>query len=108
MTENNIYVGLNDATTMREEHSTEEYLDVLNIVCTSYHVSFTFNIIQGGYFNENGEYTRERTLVLTLIDADKDIVDAIARDLCAFFHQEKVLITENQVRAHYIQEKIQE
>ncbi len=32
--------------------------------------------------------------------------DAIAGDLCAFFHQEKVLITENQVRAYYIQEQL--
>lgn len=106
MTETKIYVGLADATTMRKEHTTEEYLSILNIVCTSYHVSFTFFLTQGGYFMENGDYVRERTLVLTLIDAEKGIIDAIARDLCAFFHQEKVLITENQVRAYYVQEEL--
>ena len=106
MTETKIYVGLTDATTRQEEHTTEEYLNILIIVCTSHHVSFTFILTKGGYFNENGEYTRKRTLVLTLIDADKAVVDAIARDLCAFFRQEKVLITENTVTAYYIKEEL--
>ncbi len=48
----------------------------------------------------------ENRIYVRLIDADKDIVDAIARDLCVFFHQEKVLITENQVRAYYVQEDL--
>jgi hypothetical protein len=39
-----------------------------------------------------------------LLDPQDGVVDAIARDLCAFFHQESVLITESKVRAYFIKE----
>ena len=56
--------------------------------------------------HENGEYTEELTLVISLIDVDKKIIDEIARDLCAFFHQESVMITEDRVRAYFISQDI--
>jgi len=30
----------------------------------------------------------------------------IAKDLCVFFHQESVLITQNSVRSYYIRERV--
>ena len=62
---------------------------------------------EGGYIHENGEYTKETTLVLTLIDVRKSTVNEIAKDLCSFFHQESVLITENLVRTYYVSESLQ-
>ena len=59
------------------------------------------------YFYENGEYVRETSLVLTLIDVDKAIVNDIAKDLCAFFHQESVLVTENRLQAHFVRETLE-
>ena len=67
----------------------------------------SFNVEEGGYVHEDGTYTRENTLVLTLIDADKSIVEEIAKDLCVFFHQESVLITEGRVHAYYISESLE-
>ena len=55
---------------------------------------------------ENGEYTEENTLVISLIDAKNEIVNEMARDLCVFFHQESVLITEDQVKAYLIEEHL--
>ena len=71
-------------------------------MCSSYHIPFSFSLAQGGYIHENGEYTEEGTLVISLIDVDKDIINEIAKDLCVFFHQESVLITEDRVRAYFI------
>ena len=62
---------------------------------------------EGGYIHENGEYTKETTLVLTLIDVRKSTVNEIAKDLCSFFHQESVLITENLVRTYYVSGRMQ-
>ncbi len=106
MTEAKIYVGLNDATTKLQRYNTKTYIEVMKYVCQSYHVSFSFALLEGGYFHENGDYSQEHTLVLTLIDGEKHVVEAIAKDLCAFFHQESVLITESMVRAYYVKEKI--
>lgn len=54
------------------------------------------------YFHENGEYIEEKTLILTLIDAEKDIVRKIAETLCRQFEQESVLITEDVVMGSFI------
>ena len=106
MIERTISVGLNDAATKQQEYQTEMYVDIMKHVCQSYHVAFSFIVSDGGYFHENGDYTQEKTLVICLIDTQKDIVDAIAKDLCVFFHQESVLITESEVRAYYLKEKL--
>lgn len=106
MIESKIYVGLNDVTTNTQLFESEKYIRVLRNVCYSYRVPFSFNVQEGGYIYENGEYARENSLVLTLIDVDKSVVNDIARDLCAFFHQESVLITENQIQAHFVHETL--
>ncbi len=106
MTETRIYVGLNDSQTLKQEHETEKYVSVLQQVCRAYRVPFSFTLSDGGYFHDDGSYTREKTLVLSLIDADRDTAREIARDLCAFFHQESVLITEGRVESCYVRESL--
>lgn len=49
----------------------------------------------------------ETSLVLTLIDVDKTVVKDIAKDLCAFFHQESVLVTESHLQAHFVRETLE-
>ena len=51
----------------------EKYIKVLRNVCHSYKVPFSFGIQEGGYIYENGEYARETSLVLTLIDVEKPL-----------------------------------
>ena len=106
MTETRIYIGLNDADTKTQLFETEKYMDILRDVCVAYGIPFSFVVNEGGYIHENGEYTKENTLVLTLIGVEKKTVDEIAKDLCAFFHQESVLITENQVRSYFIHDDL--
>lgn len=102
MSDTKIYIGLNDAETKEQKFETKRYLEVLKNVCRSYHMAFSVDIEQGGYFHDDGEYTEENSLVLTLIDADKAVVEEIAKDLCVFFHQESVLITEGYVSGRYV------
>ena len=108
MTEITISVGLNDAATKRQEYQTEMYVDIMKLVCQNYRVPFSFIVSDGGYFHENGDYTQEKTLVLCFLDPEEGVVDAIARDLCTFFHQESVLITESKIRAYFIKEQLSE
>lgn len=105
MTETKIYVGLNDSETKKQEHDTARYVSILKKVCRSYKVPFSVSLAQGGYMHENGEYTEEVTLIISLIDAEKQTINEIARDLCFFFHQESVLITEDRVRSYLINQQ---
>ena len=106
MIETKVYVGLNDSVEKKQLLETEKYINVLRNVCYAYNTPFSFAVEEGGYIHESGEYTKETTLVLTLIDVDRTKVNEIAKDLCSFFHQESVLITENLVRTYYVSETL--
>lgn len=107
MIETKIYIGLNDLTTNTQLFENEKYINVLRNVCYSYKVPFSFSVQEGGYIYENGEYARETSLALTLIDVDPAVVNDIAKDLCAFFHQESVLVTESQTHAYFVRENLE-
>ena len=102
MIKTDIYIGLNDRITKEQKFNTGRYIEVLKMVCRNYQVPFSFNLVQGGYMHESGEYTEENTLVLSLIDIDEQTVNEIAEDVCMFFNQESVLITTDRVRAYSI------
>lgn len=106
MIESKIYIGLNDETTNTQLFENEQYIKVLRNVCYAYKVPFSFSVQEGGYIYESGDYARETSLVLTLVDVDKAVVRSIAEDVCAFFHQESVLITENQICAYFVHETL--
>ena len=101
-----VYVGLNDADTKEQKYDTVKYISLLKKVCQSYHVPFSFILAEGGYFHENGEYTQEKSLIISLIDVEKTVVEEIARDLCVFFHQESVMVAESAAEVYFIQEKL--
>lgn len=72
--------------------------------CVQYGVPFSFDVINGGYIHDDGEYTEENTIVLTFIDVSQETIDEIAKDLCVFFRQESVLITTSAIQARTIRE----
>ena len=106
MNKTEIYVGLNDQDTKEQKFDTGKYINILKNVCLSYGVPFSFAVIEGGYIHESGEYTQEKTLVLSLIGVERELIEEIARDLCAFFHQESVLITSGEVESYFISESL--
>ena len=101
MAETRIYVGLNDSETKKQIHETEYYLDRLKEICVRFHVQFSVVTEEGGYFHEDGEYVEEASLVVTLIDAERETVRKIAEELRTLFHQESVLVTEDEVRGYF-------
>ena len=105
MPETHIYVGLNDADTKQQIYETDHYKTVLKKVCYDYHVPFSVAIEDGGYFHEDGEYTEEKSLVLTLLDAKKETIKSIAETLCDLFHQESVMVTEGTVTGFFVKGK---
>ena len=106
MTEAKIYVGLNDATTKTQRFDTGRYVELLKKVCVGNGIPFSFNLMEGGYIHEDGTFTQENSIVVTLIDVDEGVVDAVARDLCMFFHQESVLVTLDRVEVRSISETL--
>lgn len=102
MAETRLYIGLNDAQTKKQIFETEQYVEQLKKLCFTYHLPFSVDYEEGGYFHEDGEYVEEKTLVLTLIDVEWDTIRKMAKDLCGLFNQESILVTEDSVRGCYV------
>ena len=102
----NIYIGLNDRETGVQKTDTEKYLLVLKDTCRHYKVSFSFQLIHGGFFHIDGKYVEENTLMLTLIDVPEDTIMEIAKDLCVFFNQESVMVVTNPASAIIVKESL--
>ena len=101
-----IYIGLNDSETGVQKFDSAKYLSILKNACRSYKVAFSIQEISGGYFHEDGRYTEENTLMLTLIDVPEQIVIELAKDFCAFFQQESVMVTSSPTSVLIIKETI--
>lgn len=106
MEQSTIYVGLNDADSHVQKFDTERYLAILKNVCHAYRVAFSVHIVDGGYFHEDGSYVEEKTLTLSLLDVPGKTVREIARDLCAFFHQESVMVSVSSAEVFFVKESI--
>ena len=102
MKETTIFVGLNDAETREQKYNTEKYVNTLKSVCRSHHTAFTMDIVEGGYFHEDGQYIEETSLVAQLIDTDPEVVRKIAQELRSLFHQESVLVIENHISGYFV------
>ncbi len=101
-----IYIGLNDGETGVQKFDTEKYLSILKMVCRSYHIPFSVQRIEGGYFHENGMYVEEMTLALTMMNVPMETVNEIAKDLCAFFNQESVMVTSAPCSVVFVKENL--
>ena len=104
--ESRVYVGLNDLDTKEQKLETGRYVNILKRVCGEFGVPFSFDVVDGGYIHDNGEYTEEKTIVLTFIDVSSETVDDIAKELCVLFHQESVLVTTDRIRMRSIRETL--
>ena len=101
-----IYIGMNDSETGVQKFESEKYVSILKNVCKSYKVGFSIQEINGGYFHEDGRFTEENALMLTLIDVPEQTVIDLAKDLCAFFHQDSVMVTSAPTSVVFIKETI--
>ncbi|MCR5690233.1 MAG: DUF3574 domain-containing protein [Clostridiales bacterium] len=106
MTQTSIFVGLNDAVTHEQKFDTGSYLSVMKYICKAYGLAFSVHVVNGGYFHEDGSYVEENTLQLTVMDAPEETVREIAKDLCAFFHQESVMVTSSEAKVYFVSEDL--
>ena len=101
-----IHIGLNDSETGVQKFDTDRYLSVLKNVCKNYHVAFSVQVINGGYFHEDGRFTAENTLMLRLMNVSDETVIELAKDLCAFFNQESVMISSSANSVFFVKEHL--
>ena len=52
---------------------TEKYKSILKDVCRHYHTPFSVQVIEGGYYHDDGSWVDENTLLITLIGTPRKI-----------------------------------
>ena len=97
MLESRIYVGLDDKDSHEQHFDTEHYKSMMKSVCKNYRIPFSLQVIEGGYFHDDGSWVEENTLLITLIGVPQKTVYRIAKDVCSLFNQESVMITGTSV-----------
>lgn len=97
MFESRIYVGLCDRDSHEQLYDTEMYKEALKEICKNHHAAFSLQVIEGGYFHDDGSWVDENSLLITLIGTSRMVVYVIAKEVCKAFRQESVLITSNTV-----------
>ena len=102
--ESQVYIGLNDSETRKQKLETEQYVTILKEICREFGVPFSFDVQEGGYVHDDGEFTEEKSIVLTFIGVQQETVDKIAKEACILFHQESVLVTTDRIHARSIRE----
>ena len=102
--ETKVYIGLNDMETKEQKLETDRYISILKKICRQCEVPFSFNVVEGGYIHDDGEYTEEKSIVLTFIDTPDEKIDEVAKEACILFHQESVLVTIDSIQARSVRE----
>ena len=96
-----IYVGLCDKDSHEQELDTKHCKEILKNICKKYNAPFSLQVIEGGYFYDDGTWVDENTLLITMIGNPKETVYNIANDLCSIFNQESILVTCTETEQIY-------
>ena len=96
-----MYLGTNDKDTNEPVFTQEESMDTVRNILIDYFGGYTIQEANGGWINENGEESREYTLVIYLSDTTLDEVHAAADDLLKTFNQSSVLIQTNPTQTEF-------
>ena len=96
-----MYLGTNDKDTNEPVFTQEESMDTVRNILIDHFGGYTIQEANGGWVNENGEESREYTLVIYLSDTTLDEVHAAADDLLKTFNQSSVLIQTNPTQTEF-------
>ena len=101
-----ILIGLSDKDTQEQRVETERLLRLVHNCCKSYGLAFSSILQDGGCVLDDGRYVLEKSVCLVFIDPDETALGELGRDLCAFLHQESVLVTVDEVECYSIAESL--
>lgn len=92
-----ISVGTKDSETRTQKFTTEFIEKIICNVCRGYRLDYSISPVRGGYFHGDGGFVSEDSFCVTLIGAEENDVYEIAKDICAFLHQETVIVSRDTV-----------
>ena len=90
-----MYVGTNDKDTFEQIISTDNAKIIIEDICFKYLEGYTIQDARGAWVDENGNVSRENTIVCYFDDIDNDTVYKIADEILKSLNQNTVLIEKD-------------
>ena len=103
MTKFNLYVGLNDKTTKRQEISTiEAYKLITNIIVANDVDGFTILEANGYYVHEDKSISIEKSLKIEMMFIDLEVVQNIIKDIKKASKQESITLQTEKIKSELV------
>lgn len=86
-----LQIGLNDKDTYSHIIPADEAKEIVNEICMKYVNGYTVIEAEGGWVDETGTFTEEKSLVYTFSDAEEADVISIMNEVLAALNQNSIL-----------------
>ncbi len=89
----NVFVGLNDKDTKKQEVGTDKALEIVKSLCWEMFEGATVSLTFGLYKHDNGDKVTENTIKIELMTDDTDKIKTLVNELKRIFNQESIMVT---------------
>lgn len=91
MSKYDLFLGLNDKDTKKQEIETDKALEIVKSLCWEMFEGATVTLAFGLYKHDNGEKVSENTIRIELMTDDEKGIKNFVADLKRIFNQESVM-----------------
>lgn len=97
-----IFIGLNDLYSNKEEVSSKEIIQAIERVMSKYSIPFSLYETNGGYEYVNNKFICENSVAVSVITNTDEGLQEFANIMKMFAHQETLLIQVTDVEVEYL------
>lgn len=101
-----LYVGLNDRDSYKQIIKTEDAMKIVKDIVCEFIGGATFSKAEGYWEDENGNPTRENTIIIEIVNFDRDdrfedVIAYVAEDLKVALNQNCIMIEKSERQVTY-------
>ena len=99
----NLYVGLNDKDTKKQEIATlEAYKVVTNIIASNDVTGFTIYEANGYYVHDDKSISIEKSLKIEMMFIELDVIQNIIKDIKKALNQESIILQTEKIKSELV------
>lgn len=99
----NLYVGLNDKDTKKQEIATlEAYKVVTNIIASNDVTGFTIYEANGYYVHDDKSISIEKSLKIEMMFIELDVIQNIIKDIKSALNQESIILQTEKIKSELV------
>lgn len=99
----NLYVGLNDKDTKKQEIATlEAYKVITNIIASNDVSGFTIYEANGYYIHEDKTISIEKSLKIEMMFIELDVIQNIIKDIKKALNQESIILQTEKIKSELV------